>query len=261
MKTKSFLNIKNKNIFVIGGSGFIGSEISKSLVEQNSKIVILDIKKPSINKKRIHFYKLDICDLDNLEKNILKLLKKHGTPNALINASYPYSKEWSKSDFFNITLKNYENNISMHLNSFVWSSKIFADAMKKKKDGSIILLNSIYGMIGQDLSLYKNTFMKENMTYSVIKGGISNFVKQSASYYGKFNIRINSICAGGLEGHIQGNKKIQHNNFKKKYISKTPLNRMGKPRDLVGIALFLCSSKANYITGTNILVDGGYSAI
>ena len=90
-------------------------------------------------------------------------------------------------------------NISLHLDSYIWSSKIIADAMKRKK-GSIILFNSIYGLVGQAEGHLWEQKIKENMTYSIIKGGLTNFVKQMASFYGKYNIRINNICCGGIEG-------------------------------------------------------------
>ena len=88
----------------------------------------------------------------------------------------------------------------------------------KKKTGSIILLGSIYGVVGQDVEIYKNTKIRENITYSVIKGGIVNFTKQMASYYGSYDIRVNSLCAGGLEGHVAGKSKKQDNIFVENYI-------------------------------------------
>ena len=86
--------------------------------------------------------------------------------------------------------------------------------MKKNKiRGSIILLSSIYGILGQDLNIYKGTKMTENVTYSVIKGGIVNFARQSSSYYGQFNIRVNSISPGGIKGHVAGSSKTQSKKF------------------------------------------------
>ena len=78
--------------------------------------------------------------------------------------------------------------------------------LKKKINGNILLFASIYGFLGQDLSLYQNTKMKENMTYSVIKGGIVNLVRQMSSFYGKYNIRVNAISPGGIYAHEAGKK-------------------------------------------------------
>ena len=86
------------------------------------------------------------------------------------------------------------------MNSYIWIAKKIADQMIKYKikNGSIVLLSSIYGILGQDLELYKNTKMAESMSYSAIKGGINNCVTSMASYYGSRNIRVNSIIAGGV---------------------------------------------------------------
>ena len=86
--------------------------------------------------------------------------------------------------------------------------------MKKRKiSGNLILFSSIYGIRGQDMSIYKNTEINENIVYAVSKGGISNFVREAASYYGKYKIRVNAICPGGISGHIKGSKNTQSKNI------------------------------------------------
>ena len=127
--------------------------------------------------------------------------------------------------------------------------------MKKNKIyGSIILLNSIYGLVGQSPELYKGSRIKENMTYSIIKGGLINFTKQLAVFYGRNNIRVNSICSGGILDK-------QNSIFKKNYINKTLLKRMGNPQDISGAVAYLASESSSYVTGTNLIVDGGWTAI
>ena len=140
------------------------------------------------------------------------------------------------------------------MNSFVWFAKIIAAKMKSKKKGSIVQLSSIYGILGQDVSLYKDTNMSESMSYATIKGGITNSVRSMAAYYGKYNIRINALCPGGV-------KDKQNVKFIKRYIKKTPLNRMADPEDIANACLFLLSDASSYITGTTLLIDGGWSCI
>ena len=134
--------------------------------------------------------------------------------------------------------------------------------MKREKvNGSIIMLSSIYGVIGQNPEIYKNTSMKENMNYSIIKGGINNLTKQLAAYYGSSGIRVNSICSGGIIGHIKGLKKKQDKTFLKNYSKNCPLKRLGRPDEVASSVLFLASNASSYITGTSFLVDGGWTAI
>ena len=93
-----------------------------------------------------------------------------------------------------------QKNIEIHMNSYAWLAKVVADFMKKKNNGgSIIQTGSIYGVVAQDIEIYKGTTLNENMSYSLIKGGIVNLTRLMASYYGKYNIRVNCLCPGGVE--------------------------------------------------------------
>ena len=103
--------------------------------------------------------------------------------------------------------------------------------------------------------------MTENVTYSVIKGGIVNFARQSSSYYGQFNIRVNSISPGGIKGHVAGSGKTQSKKFLKNYVNKVPLKRMCSTEDVASAILFLSSDASSYITGSNLVIDGGWSII
>ena len=235
---KNYLNkfsLKNKKAFVIGGSGLLGSEIIEALVSASANVINLDnnkkkslILKKKFEAKKYKFVPIDVSDLKNLYKR-LSILRK---------------------------------NIDMHLNSYSWLSFKFCEKMKKEKiNGSVIMLSSIYGSVGQNPEIYKNTNIKENMNYSIIKGGINNFTKQLAAYYGPSGIRVNSICSGGIVGHIKGFKKRQNQKFKNNYSRNCPLKRLGRPDEIASSVLFLASSASSYITGTSFFVDGGWTAI
>ena len=155
-----------------------------------------------------------------------------------------------------------EKNVEIHMNSYAWLARMFAEQMVKNKiKGSIINLNSIYGLLGQDLNIYYKTQMKENMPYSMIKGGLVNLTRQMASYYGRYGIRINSICSGGLKGHVAGKLRYQQKQFVKNYENKVPLKRLGDPDEVANVITFIASDASSYITGSNILVDGGWTTI
>ena len=148
------------------------------------------------------------------------------------------------------------------MNSYAWLARKLAEAMAKAGNGgSIVQLGSIYGIVGQDLTVYEGTDMHENMTYSAIKGGIISHTRQMASYYGQFNIRVNSLCPGGLEGHVSGKNDKQSSIFLKQYRKKAPLKRLGRPEEVASAALFLASDAASYITGATVMLDGAWTAI
>ena len=126
--------------------------------------------------------------------------------------------------------------------------------MKKRKKGSIVNISSIYGVIGPDFSIYRDSDFTSPAPYSAIKGGINSFTRYLASYYGNKNLRINSISPGGIYNN-------QDAKFIKKYIKKVPLGRMGNPEDISPSVIFLLSDNSSYITGQNLIIDGGLTII
>jgi len=244
-----------KNIYIVGGSGLIGFDLVNLLNTKNNNIIVIDKINKFKENKNIKFLKIDLKKIDAFDKKIVKFFKKY-KPFSMVNCSYPKTSDWSKNDHERIKYKSYQKNISLHLNSYVWITKIFLDEMvkTKAKDCSIVLLSSIYGFLGQNTNLYKGQKIRENLTYSVIKGGIINAVRSFSSFYGKYQIRINSVSPGGISDK-------QDKKFIKKYSSLVPLKRMANSSEICEVINFLISKKSSYITGQNIVVDGGFSII
>ena len=250
-------SLKNKTAFVVGGFGLIGNEVSLALAELGSNVIVLDKvrKDKTISKTKIKYIKFDISKVNKLELNFKKIINKYGVPDIFINASYPRTKDWKNNSFKKIKYSSFSENLKIHLNTFSWLSKLVADTMvKNKKNGTIIQLSSIYGIVGQYPEIYKGTNMSESMTYSIIKGGINNLTRQMASYYGKYGIRINSLCAGGVFD-------FQNKLFIKNYKKIVPLKRLATSNEIASVVAFLSSEAASYITGSMIMVDGGWTAI
>ena len=132
---------------------------------------------------------------------------------------------------------------------------------KNKIKGSIVNLSSIYGLVGQDLEIYKGTDMEENLSYSVIKGGINNLTRQMSSYYGKVGIRVNAICPGGVINAEDKKYLRTQKSFEKRYTDKVPLKRFARTDEVASAVIFLSSEASSYITGSLLTVDGGWTAI
>jgi NAD(P)-dependent dehydrogenase (short-subunit alcohol dehydrogenase family) len=263
--------LDDKIAFVVGGLGLIGKEVSTAIASAGAKIIVLDINNKLAqafeNKLRDKDCKVicrnfDCSDKEQLEKNFNALIDEYGCPDIFINCSYPRTEDWGKSSFREATLASFRENVDLHMNSYAWLARLAAEAMVKNgQSGSIIQFGSTYGIVGQDLTVYEGTKMYENMTYAAIKGGITNLSRLMSSYYGQYHIRVNTLCPGGLEGHVAGKSSTQNPNFVKQYNKKTPLKRMGKAEEVASVALFLASDAASYITGATIMVDGGWTAI
>ncbi len=263
--------LDGKTAFVVGGAGLIGREVSIALASSGAKTIILEkeektslelIKGLRDKGYNAHFRAFNCSEMKNIEKSFISLIDEFRTMNILVNCSYPKTKDWGKSSFKEITLESFQKNIDIHLNSYAWLARLAAESfINAKTSGSIIQLGSIYGILGQDLNMYKDTEMNENMSYAVIKGGITNLTRQMASYYGQYNIRVNTLAPGGILGPVAGKTNIQDQKFIKNYNEKNPLKRLGRAEEVASAALFLASDGSSYINGTTIIVDGGWSII
>jgi NAD(P)-dependent dehydrogenase (short-subunit alcohol dehydrogenase family) len=262
-KYRDIFSLKNKTAFILGGHGLLGIEITKAISAYDAKTVVLDVNDHDNEAfDNVSYKYFDCSSLEKIEEKLLKIINEEGCPDIFVNCSYPRTSDWSKNTFQDISLKSYQKNIDIHLNSYVWTARLLANKMVDvQKEGSIIQLGSIYGILGQDLTVYEGTDMKENMTYSIIKGGITNLTRQMASYYGRFGIRVNTISLGGITGPVAEKSKAQSPKFIEQYNTKVPLGRMGKPSEAAKVVLFLASDAASYITGSTLAVDGGWAIV
>lgn len=258
---KMFL-LKGKVAFVTGGVGLIGTEITKALADAGAKVIILDIDQKKAEKvkkelkgkgKEVEVEIFDITNLFEIDKNIDNLHKKYGKIDVWVNAAYPRTSDWG-SKIEDISIDSWQKNVDMHLNSYSWISRKVCLIMKKQKGGSLINFGSIYGVVGNNFTIYEGTEINPPMAYPAIKGGIINLSRYLASYFGKYNVRVNTLCPGGI---FDNQNKI----FVKKYEDNTPLKRMGEPEEIASAVLFLASDASSYITGTTLMVDGGWTAI
>jgi NAD(P)-dependent dehydrogenase (short-subunit alcohol dehydrogenase family) len=261
MNYENIFRLDKKLVFVLGGSGYIGQEVVKGLLASGAKVVVLDkykINFPGIVK----FYSINFESTTSYKKKIISSFKKFGTPDILINTSYPKSKDWKFSKSETLKLGSLEKNIKIHLNSYLWIMNSTAIYMKRAKiNGSIINLSSMYGIVSQDPEVYKNTNKSENVIYSAIKGGINSFSKQLAVIYGKHNIRVNTICPGGVINKKDYKKLKINKNFRRNYFRKSPIKRFATTHDVACATIFLSSDASKYITGTNLTLDGGWTAL
>ena len=150
-------------------------------------------------------------------------------------------------------MSNFCENINLHIGGYFLVTQQIVKIMKKQKYGNIINIGSIYGFTAPRFEIYNGTEMTTAVEYAAIKGAIINFTKYLASYLGKYNIRVNCISPGGVFNN-------QAESFIKKYCERVLLGkRMANVDDLTGILLFLLSDTSKYLTGQNIVVDGGWS--
>jgi NAD(P)-dependent dehydrogenase (short-subunit alcohol dehydrogenase family) len=240
---KSF-QLNGKKAVVTGGCGLIGRAIVKTLKAAGAKVIVADTNpKADVN--------LDMSDLDHLESAVSTLLSNHGPIDIWINSAYPRTADWGKPG---MSAASWRKNVDMQLSSYALTSQWAAEHMRKK-GGSIINLGSIYGVTGGDINIYKNTKVNPvPMAYTAVKGGLINTDRCLASMYGQYNVRVNTVCPGGVLDQ-------QDPKFVANYSRKTPLGRMANPQEIAETVAFLASPAASYVTGTAVMVDGGWTTI
>jgi NAD(P)-dependent dehydrogenase (short-subunit alcohol dehydrogenase family) len=243
-------SLTDKIIAVTGSSGLIGKVIMQYLEKAGATAIGLDIK-PGEGQQ--HSMLCDTTSESDVKKSIDQICHKYGRIDGWINNAYPRTPDWGKK-LEEVTMDSWKTNVDLHMNSYFMCSKMALEQMKGQRKGCVINMGSIYGVQAPDFTLYEGTEMTSAVGYSAIKGGIINLTKYLAAYYGKFGIRVNAVSPGGIFDN-------QPASFLSNYEKKVPLKRMGNPEDIAPSIVFLMSDEASYITGHNLLVDGGWTIV
>ena len=266
-KPKDLFSVENKNIILTGASGLLGSYFSRILLERGANMALID-HNPGVSeslkdefshtKQNIHVYKCDLSKPKEININLKKIKKDFSSLDVLINnAAFVSAKSFKIKDFknfethpFDLWKKSFEVNVDA---PFLLCQNILG-VMKKQKSGSIINISSNYGLLGPDFDTYENENLWTPPGYAVTKSAILNLTRYIANLYGKDGIRCNTLSPSGI-----ATDKLT-NRFKKRYASRNAFKRMAKVSDYAGPIIFLCSDASGYMTGANLIVDGGWSA-
>jgi len=254
---------ENKIALITGASGHIGLKAAIALSEEGSNLILVDsnLKKLQELKKMLDSKsdsKIDIICKDLTKKvsitSVRNLIeKKYKKLDILINSigvvGTSNMKGWN-TDFINQTKQAWDYSIETNLSSIFFLIQDLHRLMKKSKSASIINISSMYGEYAPDKNIYKDTKINNPAAYSVAKAGLNHMTKWLAVELGP-KIRVNTISPGGI---YRNQEKL----FVKKYIEKTLLKRMTTEDDIVGPIIFFASDMSKYVTGQNLIVDGGW---
>ena len=259
---KSFFSLKNKNIIIFGGAGKLGKSFSLSLLSAGAKVFILDKNFPVKLNKKIIYMRCDVTSKTNVMECFQSILKKVKKIDTIIYNVYSKPVNYYKS-FEDYDFKTWQEALTTNLSgAFLVCQKAIQHFKKKKIHGNIILVSSTYGIVGPDNRIYDN--LKSNLyggkfklnspaVYGASKSGLIGLMRNLATSYGKFNIRVNCLSPGGV---FDGHEKQFYNQYK----SRVPLNRMATETDYNGAIIFLSSDASRYMTGSNLIIDGGWTA-
>ena len=237
-------NFSNKTLLISGGLGDFGKVIVRKFRNLGCNIIITTTRKiKERSSKKLKIFHLDLNDknsINNFENKIKNVNKiDFLINNAGINIIDP---------IYNIKKKDLLNITNTNLIGPTWLTSIITSKMKTNKSGKIVNISSIYGVVGKE----------RRSLYSITKFGVNGLTKSSSLDLAKFNVLVNSISPGVFNTRLT--KKILKKDGMKKVKIYIPLRKLGNPNSIANLCVFLCSEYNDYITGQNIIIDGGYTS-
>ena len=259
--------LKGKVVVITGGAGILGSRFVRALAANGARVALVDRDAEKAeetaqdinreNKNSVQLFTADITQLEQLKQLKTTVESRLGPVDVLINNAAVKSPNFFEP-FESFPLEDWNTVMAVNTTGVMLGCQVFGSAMAERGGGSIINTLSIYGIVAPDQRIYEGSeyegkAINTPAVYSTSKAAVWGLTKYLASYWGDKGVRVNAITPGGI---FSG----QNETFVKKYSARVPLGRMGEPDELCGAVLFLASDASSYVTGQNIIVDGGLSA-
>jgi len=265
-KISKLMNLEKRCAIVTGGAGHVGLAICETLMELGATVSVLDLHQEACDERcgdlnsrgyrgiaiPIH---VDLLDEKQTRQSVIDAIEKMERLDILVHSAafvgttdYP---GWAVP-FERQTVDAWDAAMRVNLTSAFLLVQAAKPYLEKSGNASVIFIGSIYGLVGPDMSLYEETKMGNPAAYAASKGGLIQLTRYLATLLAP-KIRVNNITAGGV---LRG----QPESFQKRYIEKTPLRRMATEEDFKGAIAYLISDLSSYTTGTNLVVDGGWTA-
>lgn len=268
---KQSFDLTGRVVIITGGAGLLGVQHAEAVAEFGAIPILWDINLPVAKKASSRISNefgvkslgmaVDITSKQAIEEALKKVLKEFKTVHALINNAANDPKVDANADtswnrFENLDLSVWSSDIAVGLTGAYLCSQVVGRSMKDHNGGVILNISSDLGIISPDQRLYKKAGLSEDMqpvkpvTYSVIKHGLIGLTKYLATYWADNNIRVNSLCPGGVYTN-------QPDDFLEKLHNLIPMGRMAKLHEYKSAVVFLLSDASSYMTGQNLVIDGG----
>jgi NAD(P)-dependent dehydrogenase (short-subunit alcohol dehydrogenase family) len=264
MHTQKLFELNDRIAIVTGGSGLYGKSISLALAESGATVIIAsrNLEKCREFAQEINdlglkadAFKLDQGEEESIHKFVDEVLSKYGHIDVLVNNSV--SRD-GMADLDKVSRDGWEMAQRVNSTGLILLTQAVIAGMVPRRQGSIINIGSIQGVSGPRFPVYGDTGMSSPINYTFDKWGMVGMTKWIANKYGKYNIRCNCISPGGYGPGVE--EMIGKNEFYDNYRKLTPLGRFGNDEDMKGPIVFLASDASAYVTGHNLLVDGGWSS-
>lgn len=274
MNVVNSFRLDKQVIIITGGAGLLGKEYSRAIAEaggipvvadKNAKVALEVAKEVAVETgaQTLGLY-VDVTDKDSVKALVRKILKQFGRIDGLVNNAAldpkfePLHAKKHTHSFENYPLELWKESLDVDLTGMFLCAQAVSAAMISAGKGSIVNISSTYGLVGPDQRLYQKDDPKAKksfkpVTYTVSKSAVLGLTRYLATYWAGKGLRVNTLTLGGVYNNHDGE-------FVKRYSYRTPLGRMAKKDEYNGALVFLLSDASSYMTGSNLVVDGGWTA-
>ncbi|MDF2661810.1 MAG: short-chain dehydrogenase/reductase [Paenibacillus sp.] len=265
MDVMSMFGLSGKVAVVTGGAGLYGASISEALCEAGATVLIASRSRERCEEEaaklrgrgyRAEGMRLDMADEISIGSFTAETADRHGRIDILINNSVSRT---GLADIEQTTSEGWTEAQRVNGLGLMLLTKAVVARMRDQGGGTIINIASIQGVLGPHFPVYGETGMTSGIEYTYAKWGMVGMTKWLANYYGKYGIRVNCISPGGYNP-VGTDREIRAEEFVRSYIERTPLGRMANDTDIKGAIVYLASDASRYVTGHNLIVDGGWSS-
>jgi NAD(P)-dependent dehydrogenase (short-subunit alcohol dehydrogenase family) len=247
-------SLEDRVAVVTGGAGQLGAEIARGLEQRGARVAVFDVAAER--------FRVDVTDRDAIEAATEEVAREWGVPHVLINAaaldSPPDARAEEVGPFESYPEQSFDKVMEVNVKGTFLSCQVVGARMAAEGRGSIVNVSSVYGMLSPVQDLYEfrrgggEEFFKP-IAYSVSKSALYNLTRYLATYWAKSGVRVNTLTLAGVWND-------QPQEFLDAYTERMPLGRMANAAEVVGPVVFLASDASSYVTGANVVVDGGWSA-
>jgi len=265
-------DVSNKVVIVTGGLGQLGRQFSLALLDRGAKVAVFDARVDDVltserfgerrTDPNLQFFSVDVTQRKSIETALKSVVAQWGNPNALVNNaaldSPPNASAAENGPFETYPEESWDKVLDVNVKGVVQACQVIGGQMAKADGGSIINIASIYGVVSPDQRIYEyrsqsgEAFFKP-AAYSVSKSALLNLTRYLATYWAPKHVRVNTLTFGGVANN-------QDEEFLKGYCSRVPLGRMAREDEYNGAIIFLISDASSYMTGSNLVIDGGWTA-
>jgi len=261
-------SLSGRTIVITGGSGKLGDAFVSAALQAGAKVAVFDLEQPSTKTKPmtdgrdLAYYNVDVTDRDSIEEALSKIEIRWDTPHGIVNAaaldSPPDASIEENGPFEEYPEASWDKVMSVNSKGVFLCCQVIGSAMARAGRGSIVNIASIYGTLSPDQNLYeyrrkRGEIFYKPVAYAASKSSLYNLTRYVATYWAPKGVRANTVTFAGVYDN-------QDPEFLELYLPKVPLGRMAAPEDYTGPIVFLLSDASRYMTGSDLLVDGGFSA-